>query len=460
MKNQIRIIMVMLWLTLPVFPKAWADTDVWKQPISIKVQEVPLSTVLKPISKALGLHLVLGLNVEDKKVSIDVHERSISQFLKTLLYTLGYGFKVHDGQLIILSEQTKIFRVLLPPMTQTFDDVTSNESFVKSSNNDVQGSNSQQVKLGTKITVQTQSNNLSFWDDVLSNVKSLCSAEAKISINKPAGMVIVTDKPIRLDSVRQYFKDLNNKVSAQIDVDVKVVEVTLNDENRFGVDWNILAKNLKSFNSLGLASNFASSNFTSGSFFKFNADGSKEGSGINANGIKLAIDALAKQGQVEIVSQPRVTILNNQVAVIQVGSTQSFIDRSSFETTQNGTLTSISTAQVQAGVTMRLLGNIVGNEIYLSVTPVVTSIDNIRSISSGNTIIEAPQTTTKSINTLVKLTQGETMAIGGLITSVKENAKQSVPIISKIPFLGKLFEYSSRKNNKTELIIFITPRRG
>ncbi len=109
---------------------------------------------------------------------------------------------------------------------------------------------------------------------------------------------------------------------------------------------------------------------------------------------------------------------------------------------------------------MRLLANMVDDQIYLSVTPVVTTIDNIRSIVSGNTTVEAPQTTTKSINTLVKVKEGETVAIGGLITSSHQKNGQNVPIISKIPFLGRLFQYSNNKTSKSELIIFITPKRG
>ena len=109
---------------------------------------------------------------------------------------------------------------------------------------------------------------------------------------------------------------------------------------------------------------------------------------------------------------------------------------------------------------MRFLANMVGDQIYLSVTPVVTTIDNIRSIVAGNTKVEAPTTTTKSINTLVKIKEGETVAIGGLITSLKQKNQQNVPVLSKIPFLGRLFQYSDHKDNKSELIIFITPRRG
>ncbi|MBI4308982.1 MAG: hypothetical protein HY591_01480, partial [Candidatus Omnitrophica bacterium] len=432
------------------------------QIIRLKAVDLALSEILKPIAASTRHNVILGPGVEDRKMSIDVREVSIEHALNTLLYNAGYGFRVKDHDLIILARETRIFRIVLPPVGQQFKDVTSNESFVQStgtatgSNN----GNNQQIKLGTKIVVEHEAQRISLWDDVRENLKMLISSSGRFSINKPAGTVMVTDSPSILEGVARYFEDLNHRVALQIEVDVRVVEVALNHENRFGVDWNVLAQDLKTLNSVGLATNFASGNFTSGQFLKFNANGAKPGSGVSANGINVVIDALSKQGKVEVVSQPRVTILNNQVAVIQVGSTQSFVDRATFETTQTGTVTSISTSQVQEGVTMRLLGNIAGDQIYLSVAPVVSTIDNIRSIVSGTTTIEAPQTTTKSINTLVKLNEGETVAIGGLTTSHKEKSRQGVPVISRIPLLGKLFEYTQSKQNKTELVIFITPRKA
>jgi MSHA biogenesis protein MshL len=433
---------------------------VFKDKISLKAIDLPLSTITKSIGEATGLQVVFGPGVEDKNLSLDVTDTPIENVLNTLLYRAGYGFKVQNKDLIILAQETRIFRVVLPPINQQFNDVTSNESFVQSPDSTTGGTTNQQVKLGTKIMVENGSKDISFWDDVASNITTLVSPTGVFSINKPAGAIIVTDGPSYIERIGKYFEDLNRRVTQQIEVDVKVLEVALNDENRFGVDWNILAQDLKTLNSVGMATNFASQNFTGGQFFTFNADGSKPGSGVTASGIKLAIDALSKQGKVEVVSQPRVTMLNNQVAVIQVGTTQSFIDRTTLEATQTGTITSISTSQVQEGVTMRLLGNIVGDQIYLSVTPVVTTIDNIRSITSGTTTIEAPQTTTKSINTLVKLKEGETVAIGGLITSISEKSKAGVPLLQNIPFLGKLFQYSLDRNDKTELIVFITPRRS
>ena len=433
----------------------------FSQSIALKAVDLPLSVLLKPISQATHHNIILGPGVEDRRLSIDVSNITIEHVLNTLLYSAGYGFRAKNNDLIILAQETRIFRIVLPPVNSQFNDVTSNESFVNSSS--TTGSNSEsntQIKVGTKVVVQNTAEPVSFWDDVHSNLKTLISPTGQFSVNKPAGAVIITDSPSYLERIGQYFEDLNRRVTQQIEVDVKVVEVTLNNDYKFGVDWNILAENLKTFNSIGMTTNFASGNFTQGQHLTFNADGPKPGSGTTEGGFRLALNALTKQGKVEVVSQPRVTILNNQAAIIQVGTTQSFIDHSSFETTQTGVITSVSTSQVQEGVTMRLLGNIVGDQIYLSVTPVVTTIDNIRTIKSENTVIEAPQTTTKSINTLVKLNEGQTVAIGGLITSYVSKNRESIPVISKIPVLGKLFQFDERSKKKTELVIFITPKRG
>ena len=437
------------------------------QKITLRAQDLPLSEILKPLADTVSCHLILAQGVENKKVSVDLIDVPVEKVLNTLLFPLGYGFKVKDGDLIILASETKIFRLILPPITGGFNDMTSNESTVQtqgSSNNNNSttntNNNSQQVKLGTKIQVSNSSEGISFWSDVVENLKGLISSQGKYSINKPAGIVIVTDTPISLERIGQYFEDLNNRASEQIEVDVKVVEVTLNNENHFGVDWNTIVKNLKVLNSLSVSTNFASENFTNGAYLTFSGDASKPGAGDTKGGIQFVIDALAKQGKVDVVSQPKLRILNNQVAIIQVGSAQSYIDNSTIQVTQTGTITSVSTSQVQEGVTMRLLGNIVADQIYLSVTPVVTTIDSIRTITVANTKIEAPQTTSKSIDTLVKVKEGQTVAIGGLITSNHKINKQSVPILSSIPLLGKLFEYSENINNKTELIVFITPKRG
>ena len=96
-------------------------------------------------------------------------------------------------------------------------------------------------------------------------------------------------------------------------------------------------------------------------------------------------------------------------------------------------------------------------------TPVVSTIDQIRSINLGSSgKIEAPDTSSKSISSMVKVKENCTAVIGGLITRNNQVSTSGVPLLDKLPFgIGKnLFTYQTKNNDKTELVIFITPKRG
>jgi len=368
--------------------------------ISLKGEEYPLRSVLRSISLSAGYNIIYGPEVEaDQVISVDFKNLELWRALNTVLYPLSYGFKVTGNDLVILAAETRIFTVNLPPITQNFSDLTSNESFVSSSDNgsdessESSSSSSQEVKVGTKIIVENHLSGLSLWDDILLNLKELVSPAGSYNANRAAGIVTVTDSPRNLDSIEAYFNEINNKFSSQIEASVKVVEVTFTDESKWGVDWNALADNLS------MATNFSTSNFTSGNLFTFTAKGPDSTSGTDSSGVSAVITALNTYGNVEIISQPRVVLLNNIPAVMQVGATQAYIDSSQIETTQVGSTTTLSTSQVHSGVTLRLMASIIGENIYLSVTPNITTVDSIRSISAGSTTIEAPQTTTKTINT-------------------------------------------------------------
>jgi len=194
--------------------------------VTVKAQGLPLSVILKPLAQSVGHQLLLGPGVEDKKVSVDLSDVPVSRVLNTVLYPLGYGFKAKDGDLVILSQETRIFRVVLPPIVQTFNDTTSNESFVQSANPAQTGTNTnpQQVKLGTKVLVNNEALGISFWDDIAANLKTLISSGGQFSVNKPAGSVVVTDTPGFLDRIGQYFDELNRRVAQQIDVVVDLLK--------------------------------------------------------------------------------------------------------------------------------------------------------------------------------------------------------------------------------------------
>ncbi len=244
-------------------------------------------------------------------------------------------------------------------------------------------------------------------------------------------------------------------------VDVKVIEVELSREHQLGIDWGALTAS-GGLKGVQMVTNFASENMPSGQMMTLTARGNREGAGDTESGIKMVVKALEEFGRIEVVSQPRIMMLNNSVASIQVGETRSYVESTDMETTQGGaTITSAALNEVHGGVTLQIVGSIVGDDVFLNVTPVVSTIDDIRTITlGGGNKLEAPETSMKTMTTMVRVKVGKTVAIGGLITRERSKQHAGVPILSKIPVLGRLFSYETRRNRRTELVIFMTPRRG
>ena len=151
-------------------------------------------------------------------------------------------------------------------------------------------------------------------------------------------------------------------------------------------------------------------------------------------------------------------VLNNQPAVIQVGSIVTYIASSTRSVTDTGESYTIETSDVQEGITMFVVARITeSGEIYVNISPVLTTIEQIRQIQMGGTTIEAPEQTIRAMTTTVRIRNGDTIVLGGLISKNKKYTDQSVPFFNRIPFIGKAFGYTERDVTRSELVIMITP---
>jgi len=438
---------------------------VFDKKITLRSSGVNLKTLLNKIGELTGYNVIYDPEVDSNvNVSLDAQDVPIWRALNTMLFPLAYGFKVKDNDLVILSQETRAFKLNLPPNTQAFSDTISNESWTKpdqaAASSSSSNNSNMNIKVGARVFVESKEDSLSFWKDVDLNLAKMILPAGKYSFNKLAGLVMVTDSPQVLDKIASYIDLVNVETNKQILVEVKILEVTLSRENTYGIDWNAIYKNLGGIKQLSLSSNFAAQNLVSPSLFTLAATGPKDGSGTSSSGLSALIKALQSQGKVEVVSQPKIMLLNNQAAMVQVGTVTSYVANTTTTTSSAGLAsTSATTDQVQEGVSLRLMASILDKEILVQLTPVVTTLDQIRSINMGQgTTIEAPKTSTKSMHTLVKIKDGETIAVGGLITSNNNVSEKGIPLLRSLPLVGKLFEYKSKSNTRTELVIFITPK--
>ena len=247
----------------------------------------------------------------------------------------------------------------------------------------------------------------------------------------------------------------------QVVMEVTIAEVTLTDDIQFGVDWLFKGGapsgqgsggNLNGLlQGAGNPSNPGSTNpvvaLAQGFTYILN----------NSNfpgGIQAALKLLDKYGNTKVIANPHVAALDNQKATIKAGDRIPI----SSNTTVGGTLNGITTTSqyIDTGVLLQVTPHINnGGLVTLDVQAEVSVPGN-----SGCTADQqcAPPISTRSVQTLISVPTGRTMVMGGLINETRGNTSQGIPLVSRIPFIGGLFGSQELKNNRTELVLFITPR--
>lgn len=288
--------------------------------------------------------------------------------------------------------------------------------------------------------------------------------EPKFSINKQAGMISVYANERAQKKVESYIRDVLKVVSAQVLIEAKVLEVSLSDEYSTGIDWGVmdLGSNF-SFDVNPLTAVGAATGQTPGINFS-----------ISGNDINVFANALNKFGTVKALSSPRLTVLNNQSAVLNVATNSVYFELDA-ETEQglNGagdrTTVDSKVRTVPEGVIVYVqpFANIDTKEITMSVRPTITrivrqvtdpGIELILQLSgAGNANITAavPEVNVQEIDSIVKMRSGDVMVMGGLIQDRTNSEVSGPPVLSEIPLFNKLFTQQSDKITKTELVVFI-----
>lgn len=305
----------------------------------------------------------------------------------------------------------------------------------------------------------TQESNVDFWKEIRDDLTKMLTTRGResLAINATAGIIHVTDRPGALDRVAEYLDSLSATVHRQVDIEARLYDVTMNEQFQFGVNWEHAIKMYSGSLGIGGAPTVQSmigGQGLSPSAFTMVFE--------NAN-TAILVKALQEQGELKVISKPRIRTLNNQTALIKVGTETPF-----FSTTINyiqGTaIGSQPVPVIQDTVTTITVGTILAltpqistnDWITLDVSPVLTSLVESRSSPLGRA--NAPVLDIKQASTLIRVRDGSTIVMGGLIQSEDGRSKRKVPIAGDIPLLGKLFQGRARVSRNKELVIFLTPR--
>ncbi|HET6196723.1 MAG TPA: type II secretion system secretin GspD, partial [Acetobacteraceae bacterium] len=287
----------------------------------------------------------------------------------------------------------------------------------------------------------------------------------QVVADKDNNTILIVATPAEYAVIEAALKKLDVP-QRQVLIQLTIAEVALTDDLSFGVDW-LFRGGAPSGRGSGGNFNSTKTPFNpqpTGTSTTTSAVGLALQTGFNyilnsasfPGGIQAALHLLDSYGSTRVISNPHLSALDNQKATIKVGdripiNQQTFVGGATTGTVTNAVTT--TSQYIDTGVLVQVTPHInAGGLVTLEVNAEVSNPGN--PANPG----DAPPISTRSVQTLLAVPSGQTMVMGGLITENKQNTSNGLPLVSRVPVLGGLFGNQDLKNNRTELVLFITPQ--
>ena len=414
-------------------------------------------------------------------ISLDLKNVTISEVMDLTREVYGYEYKTTGNGYIVLPAriQSRIFQVNYlnvkrsgeSNMSVSSGQLTSGNSN-SSSNSAASSDSSGQVSSVKSSSIKT-SNNASFWDNLRGTLVSIIgkSEGRSVVVDPQSGLVIVRAMPGELRDVEEYLSSAQKNLQRQVILEAKIVEVRLNDSFQSGIDWAALSRSSSRDLLVGQAGlvdgNLSLTNSGTPALTSLGTAGIANLfaiGGANDNFAAL-MRLLATQGEVQVLSSPRVSTVNNQKAVIKVGADEFFVTGVSSSTTSGSTSTTtspnITLTPFFSGIALDVTPQIsIDNQVILHIHPSVSEVtDQVKNITVAGQPQQLPLalSSVRESDSVVKARSGQVIVIGGLMQNKSGNDDGGVPGLSSIPILGGLFKQQAKQNTRSELVILLKP---
>ena len=345
---------------------------------------------------------------------------------------------------------------------------TNNRNSGNSNNNSSQGGSSSgrssggNSGSGINVSTETESD---AWGEFEKSLTSLLGNKPgrSIVISPQAGLVTVRALPAEINEVKDFIENIQKHLKRQVVIEAKIMEVTLNDDYQQGIEWSNVVNGAAQTNIESTEVRAGTTGNISGSAISGSIGGITSLAFLNAD-FTSVINLLSTQGNVQVLSSPRITATNNQKAVIKVGEDEYFVtDVQATTTTGTATTTipDVSLTPFFSGIALDVTPQInESGEVILHVHPSVTlTAEQVKVISIGaqNYSLPLAQSSVRESDTIIKAQSGEIVVIGGLIETRKVDQVSKTPLLGDIPFLGELFKNKKQAEQKRELVIMLRP---
>lgn len=455
---------------------------------SVSATDVPVRDLLFLLAQDANLELDVFDDV-DGNVTINAIDQTLPKILQRITAQTGLAFELQESYLVVKRDRPewRNYQIDYLNVQRSVDStVVLNMAVSSGPGSDDNGATSSQ----TEVNTTSQSD---FWQSIERNVRRVVvsakeqeqqrnaalvgitgeSGESssdsestrlsdinEVVINREAGVISVFAGSAVHTQISEFLNTVLTRAKKEVLIEATIVEVELFDEFKSGVDWTALANNSK----INFSQDLIRTNFS---------DTGSAVVGFSDGNVTLGLELVQRYGDTQVLSSPKIMALNNQTALLKVVDNHVYfsldIDR---EEDDDGDVTVTYGSElhtVPVGLIMNVTPFISSNdEVTLSVRPTISRIIGyvedpaVKLVAAGlnqssDIISQVPVIREREMEAVLKVRDGQTAIIGGLMQDSGEDLREGVPGIEKVPVLGNAFAYQDKDKRKSELVIFIRP---
>jgi MSHA biogenesis protein MshL len=439
--------------------------DNGKQRYDIAVHKQDVREFFLGLVQTMGQNIVVHPDVQGN-ISLYLQDVTLVEVLTAVNDMYGYDYERNEYGYVILPAilNTRVFTIDYLNIDRQGSSNTRVSSGEMTSTNDESTDSSGSSTSSTSSTVRDStsintSNSNDFWTDLKAMLSMLVDITkgGMVMVNAQSGLVVVRGLPHELRSIDNFLKRAQLSLDREVVLEAKIIEVTLRDRFQAGIDWSIVGELTNS--SSTIAGTMAGVPLSNPDLI-----GGVFGVTIASNDFNSVIELLETQGDVSVLSSPRIATVNNQKAAIKVGTEEFFVTDVKSTTTSGVSVTQtpeVTLTPFFSGIVLDVTPQISDdNYVVLHVHPSVTEVkDQVKEITLGTQDISLPlaHSTVREADSVVRAQSNQIVLIGGLMSNLKKDVETKVPWLSDLPVLGMFFKQIREDELKSELVILLRP---
>ncbi len=477
-------------------PKETDDKLLTQATYTVVVTAVPVTEVLFALARDAHLNIDIVPGIVGS-VTLNAINQTLPKILERIAHQSNIRYRIMDN---VLSVEPDLpyrhnYRVDYVSTARTMESevsiattVASNVTSASSSAPTI--SNSSSVKLGT-------ASNIDFWKNLISNLNEIVGHKQQNELNKgddskegdakdetkkiiwneATGIISVLASAREHKDVQEFIDRVMYSAQRQVLIEATVAEVRLSDQYQSGIDWSLVKRD--GTQDMGNFSSLIAKRLESAPLSILTLNRTKVpflSDVLGHRDVAATLRLLSQFGQTKVLSSPRITVLNNQTAILRVTTNEVYFQIRVSEATynENGTMRTSPSSETQIrtvplGFIMQVTPQISeSNVITLNIRPTIQRVDkwvdnpdpNLRVNLPVNYSFVPPQipvVKVQEMDSVLRVPNGQVAVMGGLMENSRAKSEDGIPVISEIPLIGELFNYRDQKSTKSELVVFLRP---